>query len=223
MLSHHTTKSRQTKNMKDKSPIESLKARGFEDAQKTKDGHQVHVVMGNCFVHGDNARVDYQGPVCGAAAQKPAQEEAAMDLLRLLLGAAPQSVRLAPGSLQLGAKSTADIREAARCLHEKLLGETRQPSWRLIADRARMAAPNHSIAGEPPVSDSGAGKRRKSPIYREGENDLDREERCLKGVRKLSVGVEYKPWELPREVWRCLRKSGEGVLAIVSGTKSCCV
>ena len=136
-----------------------------------------------------------------------------MDLWRLLLGAAPQSVRLAPGSLQQGAESIADIREAARCLREKLLGASCQPSWRLIADRASMAAPYHIIAGEPPVSDSGAGNRRKSPIHREGENYLDREERCLKVVRKLRVGVEYKPWELPREVWHCLQENlGKGSL-----------
>jgi hypothetical protein len=184
------------------SPIVSLAESGLDNVYRVNGVYQVHVVMESCYLHGDAIYLDYEGPLGGKQQKKLAQDEAILDILCLLLGGGPQSMRLAPGSLKNGAASIVELCASAGLLHQKLLEARSGAVWAQVWTRA-LGIPTGTEF--PPVSDS-----RKFPIYQEGETELDREEQCLASVgTHLRVGVEYQPWHLRADVWKCFQENLE--------------
>jgi hypothetical protein len=115
-LSHHTTASCR----KDRAPIVSLKAIGMETLLHGSTSHQkcrVALDFQHTFYAHDQSPMLYITGDC--ASPKEAQKQAALEVLTILLAAAPELVRLPAKCFRSEADSVVEVRDAARVTHAK--------------------------------------------------------------------------------------------------------
>ena len=156
-LSHHTTQACRPKELREEAPLLSLSAAGFDSVEERmpgvgSEGGFVARIRGQHFVRsGDNLAVGYESSVCRSS--REAQRVAALDYLCLLLGAAPNDIRLAPKCFKRGDESVSLIREAAQgtLAARSALHSSHFDPWEWAVGRAPPTVPPPGLYPPPPL------------------------------------------------------------------------
>ena len=169
-LSHHTTQACRPKALREEAPLISLGAAGFDSVEETMPGGVAGSAGGfvarirgqNLLRSGDNLAVEYESPACQSS--REAQRVAALDYSCLLLGAAPNDIRLAPKCFKRGDESVATIREAAQgtFAERSALSSSQFDPWEWAAGRAPLVVPPPGLYPSPPAASTAARAVRKT-------------------------------------------------------------
>jgi hypothetical protein len=158
-LSHHTTASCRANS----APIVSLKAIGMDTVLHGSASHRkcrVALDFQHTFYSHDRSPMLYITRDC--ASHKEAQKEAALEVLTILLAAAPELVRLPAKCFRREGDSVVDVRDAARETHAK-----RRQFW--DDPFAKVYGPWSAICHDPEIHAQPAARRASS--YVEGTSD----------------------------------------------------
>ena len=158
-LSHHTTASCRAKE----APIESLKAIGMDNSLHGSASHRmcrVALDFPHTFYSHDQSPMLYITRDC--ASHKEAQKEAALEVLTILLAAAPELVRMPEKCFTRRRDSIDELRHAARETHAKRRDFGGDPI-------AKVYGPWTTIIHDPDIHAQPAARRPSS--YVEGTSD----------------------------------------------------
>jgi hypothetical protein len=158
-LSHHTTASCRA----NEAPIVSLKAIGMDTVLHGSASHRkcrVALDFQHTFYSHDRSPMLYITRDC--ASHKEAQKEAALEVLTILLAAAPELVRLPAKCFRREGDSVVEVRDAARETHAKRREFGGDPF-------AKVYGPWSAIRHDPDIHAQPAARRASS--YVEGTSD----------------------------------------------------